>query len=244
MTAIHRNIRLTIIAFAAGWLAAAAPAFATILTNNFDDGTVQGWSNVLTSPGDQPQFFEPSSNVNPPALAAQSGTYRIVPEVASFGGNEDSHHNTLVFRSPEFTLGSSGSISFYLGIGMGGAASPGPSFAALAAASVVPGSTGSGFMGMALRRVDTGAYVLSARRSADNTTTWEQFVFDTTTLTASNLLFTPLTLDLIDNFQGGHGWVSLDTVVLNDVVPEPSTALLFATGGAFLVWRRKNSLTR
>jgi hypothetical protein len=128
----------------------------------------------------------------------------------------------LVFRSPEFVLSSSGSINFYLGIGTGGAISPGPDFSSLPV-----NSNNIGFLGLAVRRVSDDAYVLFARR-ANNNASWEEFNFDTATLGANSLLGETLTLDLIDQHNGGFGWVALDTVTIGDVavVPEPSTFTL------------------
>lgn len=148
-------------------LAFVAPLSADTITYDFDDGTAQGWSNVLTSPNDPPTAYEPSSRSDA-AAAAQSGNFRIIPQIAGpFSPTEDSPHNTLVFRSPEFMLGPSGSISLFLNIGHGFGSGLVANFANLPASS----ST-FGFEGVGLRRVSDGSYVLSARRSEFGVDAW------------------------------------------------------------------------
>lgn len=226
-------MRAIIIAVA---LSVALPASAITITYDFDDGTNQGWVNVLVSPGDPPTGYEASNRTD--ALApALSGSYRVLPQIPGpFSPTEDSHHDTLVFRSPQFVLGPSGSISFYLSVGTGFAAAPAASFASLPLSSSF-----AGFEGIGLRRASDGAYVLSARRSTNNAFAWDNFVFSNASLASNSLLGVPLTLDVIDYFEGGYGWVALDNVTINDwvAVPEPSTALLLGGGLAALLAIRR-----
>jgi hypothetical protein len=211
---------------------------AATITYNFDDGTTQGWTNVLASPSDPPTQFEATNRSDSGAPAAQSGSYRILPVVTSFGSpfDQDSSHNTLVFRSPVFQLDTSGSISLYLIVGMGTLATPGADFASLPATSA-----SSGFLGVGLRRVSDGAYVLSERRSSNSATTWEQRDFTNTEITTAGLVGVPLTLDFIDYREGSFGWVGLDTVTINGV-PEPNAALLLMIGIAGTLRYRRRKL--
>ena len=204
----------------------ATPVGAVTVIYNFDDGTNQGWTNALTSLADPPTGYEASNRVDASA-PAQSGSFRVLPQIpGGFSPTEDSHHDTLVFQSPEFILGLSGNISFYLSIGTGSAATPAANFATLPAAS-----SSAGFIGIGLRRVSDGAYVLSVRR-AFNSLGWDLFGFDNALLASNSLLGVPLRLDVIDYHEGGFGWVALDTVTIEDVVPvpEPAMAWLVATG--------------
>lgn len=214
---------------------------AATISYDFDDGTNQGWTNALTSLGDAPIGYEASNRPDVP-FPVHSGAFRVIPEIpGAFFGTEDTHHDTLVFRSPEFILGLGGSVSFYLSVGTGSAATPTADFASLPSSS----ST-SGFEGVALRRVSDGAYVLSARRSVNDAWAWDNFVFTNTTLASNSLLGIPLTLDLIDYFEGGYGWVALDSVTLEDVVvaPEPALACLMATALAGLGAARRARRSR
>jgi len=219
------------------FLAVELAATADVVVYNFDDGTNQGWTNVLTSttPGG-PTAYEASDRNDAALFPSHSGNFRALPQTPDdqFIGIEDLPHQTLVFRSPEFVTGTNASINFFLGIGTGGAAAP-ANFSSLPA-----NSAGNGFLGVGIRRVSDGAYVLSARR-ASNGIDWEEFTFDTATLNASSLIGETLTLDLIDQHNGGFGWVALDTVTLNDVtaVPEPGTSALLAIAGLMGIGRRR-----
>jgi hypothetical protein len=67
-------------------------------------------------------------------------------------------------------------------------------------------------LGIALRDVTAGTYVLSGRKTSSGGT-WEQ-----ASLPASALVGLPqdhvYTMDLIDAFHGGWGWISMDSVAI------------------------------
>lgn len=135
----------------------------------------------------------------------QSGTGHIavnIPEAFSpaFGENFyywDSPHPTMWIRSPQFTLNAEGELSVYL-IG-GGSDTTAPANET----DVTANSSGSGFMGIVLRNVSTGEFVLSGKRTANNDDQgFEQVVFTRSELDALDQ-DAVYTLDLIDSFNGG-----------------------------------------
>lgn len=179
---------------------------------NFDDGTTQGWKNTMTSTQGVAEYVVTSDNQGD-RIYAKSGSYTAQP---SPFGSRDGTHETVVFSSPEFRLPLSDQYSFMqfslLG-GTGGAATAPADYASLPA-----NSSASGFMGVALRRVSDGAYLLSARRSSSaQGSSWQTFTWDWSDLmdaTTGDDEQTKYRLDLIDGYSGGWGWVVLDSVLL------------------------------
>jgi hypothetical protein len=134
----------------------------------------------------------------------------------------------LVLRSPKFTLNGNGDMSAWLFGGHGyGADATGKLVADLPAnAFDNPGDpTFPSFLGVALRDVNTGTYVL-ARKKADPGDSWEKATFTDAELDAL-LLANPThvyTLDLLDVRAGGWGWLAMDSVVIpGTLVPETNT---------------------
>jgi hypothetical protein len=168
----------------------------------FDDGTLQGWSDV-----------------NP------TGTYKFTSQIGTgtdtdpaqslpnFVGiddwaQRDNNLSTIWIRSPKFKLwGPPGQeLTFYLSGGAGFGVGALPQYD-----SSVPtgdGSTTTGFMGLALRDDVTGEFLLKASRAA-NANIWTPFAFDVSSYLNDNKYYT---LDLIDFFRGSWGFVALDTV--------------------------------
>ncbi len=193
-----------------------AASLQAALQYTFENASMEDWT-LVTTPGGSVTGYA-SSNANNGGRTygqAGSGSYMLIP--TPFGGR-DSSHNTIVFRSPEFQLYEAGDLSFYLLGGMGGQASPGDSFDALPTSS-----SSSGFLGLALRRASDGAYLLSGRRSSSQQgSSWQQISWteaEIATATAGDAPDERYTLDLIDSFSGGWGWVVLDTVTIPGDVP-------------------------
>ena len=87
-------------------------------------------------------------------------------------------------------------------------------------------------MGIALRRVSDGEYLLFDRRSApgqSNTgANWAAIGWDDTEIGAAIAGDSPTEMyqiDLIDTFSGGWGWIGMDDVTVT-AIPEPSSAAL------------------
>ncbi len=167
---------------------------------NFDDGTLQGWSTVMSGA----YSFLPMStaNNNGGMSAAQSGSY-WVSDSDGVVGNRDSEGNTQFIRSPQFILGS-GNLTFYLG---GGSHAALPANASSVLAS--PNTSSSGYMGVALENVSTGAFVLTLAGAGDNSS-WQAESFTQAQL--APYVGGTYTLDLINQYNGGWGWIALDTV--------------------------------
>lgn len=217
----------------------AGVAPAQTVTYDFDNGTLQGWTNTRTSSTSENSSFVLYQNTfEPNSPVAQSGSGQVAPQVSTFNCcPQDSPHDTLVLTSPQFTLDNTGSITFYLTGGEGAAATPGADFSSLPASS-----SEAGFQGVALRNVTTGAYVLSERR-AGNDNVYQLRDFTNAELAGAGVLGnnTPLVLDLIDTRNGGWGWLAMDTVTVNGVVPEPASFGLLALAGTALLGRRRRN---
>lgn len=210
--------RMLALAGLGGVLAGGSVRAATFF--GFDDGTLQGWTD-LTAAGTHagPRHWAPS----PPAFP--SGSHQGGLAIGQFivGGGQDSAHPTLWLRSPEFELDGSGNVSAWLRGGTGSGSLAGTSVSALPTQSGAPG-----FQGIALRNADTGQFVLSGSK-VTNGDHWENVVFTAAQLAVLDQNAT-YTLDLIDAGHGGWGWVALDTVNIpgtltgtaaQPVAPEP-----------------------
>jgi autotransporter-associated beta strand protein len=200
-----------------------------VLTYNFDDGTLQGWTQVMSggliNRGDSPTNSQTSGTfrydvvdnaellssggvngyLGSGSAQAQSGSYRILPKPFY---NRDDNNSTLLLRSPEFYLDGSGNITAYLRGGDSGNAPPATS------AGVSATTVGNGFQGVALRRVSDNAYVLYAGRSS-NGDDWQLITISQASLTP--YVGQTYTLDLIDYSSGGWGWVAMDSVTVNAI---------------------------
>jgi GH43 family beta-xylosidase len=184
---------------------------ATPITYNFDDGTLQGWTLVSTDSQGRQFFALVAPSLNSPNTAPQSGSHFIGLHNPAFTltapvYTQDGAHDTLLLRSPEFTLNGAGGLSAWLCGGGNGS----PSLAGTAVSALPASSSTGGFRGIALRNSTTGQFVLSASKTA-NANSWEQVGF-----TAAQLAALPqadvYTLDFIDAAHGGWGWVNLDSV--------------------------------
>lgn len=194
-------------------------AFSAPLAYEFGSGTLEGWTGI-SEDSEGRQFFaivEPS--LNSPTFTPHSGTHLLGLHIPAFdldaGYTQDSEHDTLVMSSPEFRLTDVGDLSVWL---VGGGAGSG-SLAGTSVGSLQTASSAEGFLGVALRNVTTGTYVLSGTKGA-NGGSWQKVVF-----TAAELAGLPqddvYTLDLIDARQGGWGWISMDSVTIPGILVNP-----------------------
>ena len=142
------------------------------------------------------------------ALFRNDGTSFMGP-TATFilsGNHLDNHLNTLWLRSPEFRLDGSGDLTFQLLAGTGAGDAP-------TAESSVPFAAGdidtSGWIGVCLRDVTSGAFVLSAKRSSRDFNNWQRLTFTAAQLAQLNQTHA-YTLDLLVTGKGLWSWVGLD----------------------------------
>lgn len=198
-----------------------------LLQYGFDDGTLQGWTLVSTD-GQGRQFFAlVPPPLNSPNSTPQAGSHFIGLHIPAFtqtapAYTQDGAHDTLLLRSPEFTLNGAGGLSAWLCGGGNGS----PSLAGTAVSALPASSSTGGFRGIALRNVTTGQFVLSASKTA-NANSWEQLGFTADQLAAlpQNQVYT---LDFIDAAQGSWGWVNMDSV---SIPGNPA-----ATADPFVTW--------
>lgn len=190
------------------------------LTYDFDDGTMQGWTNTVTGAS----VFNPSrfdARTEQGRGGGHSPDYSLL-----HNGNDtwlngrDIAHDTLVVTSPAFgfdgTSPNGWGISLFL---LGGT---GNTSAAPASLADLPASTATdGFMGVALRRVSDDAYLLHDRRNATGQyDAWEEqgwSAAEIATAIAGDDPAETYRIDLIDQFGGSWGWIILDTVTIDGV---------------------------
>ena len=228
---------------------------------SFENGSLEGahWTVVNAGrTGDAGNVFRHygySKNYEPIA-----GEYLLAP-----GGEcgDNGQGAVGVVRSLAFQLTGDGSISYKSLGGIGGT----ESIIDFTSESLIEqGVSGSGFMGAGLRLADTDEYVLSKRGSADSSS-WSTLTFTEEELAA---LYEAdpdawYTLDFIDAFNGGWGWVAIDEVSIPyladtlsidqnqyhflyvggelmataDPIPEPASIVLLLLGSAGLYFVRK-----
>jgi len=186
---------------------------------DFDDGTLQGWTQILTSTtengptelglisDDDPAV----GNSVPPLSLSAPAFVGPVPFEAEDGTNtRDQAHETLLIRSPEFALNPDGQISFAL---IGGS-KPGFDVNDVNANGLPAASSGSGAIGVALRRVSDGQYLSFYARSESGSQFWETITLgpdELADLVSSDEMYT---LDFVDFNNGGWAWAALDSVVI------------------------------
>jgi hypothetical protein len=215
-------------------------ANADTLTFDFEDGTLQGWTNTKEDPdngGSPTRYVAYQNNPEPNSPSTTSGVWQVAPQVSSFNCcPQDAPHDTLVLTSPQFVLDATGSITFSLTGGAGDLPAP-TNFNSLPASSA-----DVGFQGVGLRNVATGQYVLTDRKSGDDNV-YQALDFSNAELAAAGVLdgSTSLVFDLIDAGQGGWGWVAMDSVTFNGatIVPEPASLALLGAGSLALLARRR-----
>jgi len=212
-------------------LLTALPASSAVISYDWSASGNQGllgWTTISNSPAPNPfptLTYELSDTGD--ALRSPTGT------VDGVSLAQDASHATLVVQSPSFSLTSTSVIDFTLVQGAAG------STLVADQASLPTNSITNGFIGLALLENETGNFVLSATRSS-NGGPGEALSFSNTQLMTLNLSST-YALQLIDYKQGGWGHVGLASATLTNVtpIPEPTTPVLFALAGSFLLFRRR-----
>ncbi len=144
-------------------------------------------------------------------------------QVDPVGGNTDNHLNTLWLRSPQFTLDGSGDLTAQMARGKAHGSAPAND--ASVSYIAVDDTAGTGWKGVALRRVSDGVFVLAKPRTSEGDT------MVTVTFTAADLapyVGGNFTLDLINSERANWGWLSMDNVSIPGTLV-PSTKLAAAT---------------
>ena len=196
----------------------------TTTTYDFDDMTLQGWTQVYGSaasggPTQLGLISEGDPNVGdsvPPLPLSSPSFIGPVPFEADSGDNtRDRAHESLLIRSPEFRIYPNGQISFAL---MGGS-HPNFDMNDVNANGLPAMSSGDGAIGVALRRVSDDQYISFYSRLESGSQFWETITLgeeELSDLVSGDEMYT---LDFIDYHDGGWGWGGLDSVVIVEGTP-------------------------
>ena len=183
---------------------------ATMLTYDFDDGTLQGWTTVSADPGtvkDGQRYVATDwdkTHKGPKAVFC-----------SNFGAR-DNAHQTLWIRSPAFLINQPGNLTLWLLGGAGRGEWPGRTGTLPTQESQIPlagQSTLDGVMGVALRDTATGEFVLTGQRTTSaGGANWTQIVWDVKPFLNNGRTYT---VELFDYHSGnGYSQLALDTVTI------------------------------
>jgi hypothetical protein len=120
-------------------------------------------------------------------------------------------------RSPEFHLNNVGPLTFQLRGGQSPLAAPHVGPSAIPELAIAAG----GFSGVALRDVETDTYVLSCRRSGNDSNVWQPNLFSADQLAPFANDGKRYTLDYIDYNKGSWGWTYMDNVSIPGTLVSP-----------------------
>lgn len=172
----------------------------------FDRSAGEGWSQ--TSSIERAWDLQP---VPPNWGGASSGTHVML---ATPHGSRDRSHGRIVLHSPPFQLGPGSDLVIDLWGGEGQGFDPAPSGPANedALASATDVNDGQHVMGVALRRVSDGAYVLFRQRSVEGNSQKEEIRMDADALAPYADGESLYAIDVFDTYEGNWGWISIDSV--------------------------------
>ncbi|MBT4276814.1 MAG: hypothetical protein HOD39_17915 [Verrucomicrobia bacterium] len=201
-----------------------------ILKYNFDDETLQGWTQEGISETGPTQLGVISVNdptvgdsVPPVPLNAPAFVGPLPFEDPDGGNTRDQAHATLVLRSPPFSLFGDGEISFAL---IGGAHTT-FDLEEVNANGLPEASGGGGAIGVALRDDQTGHYLAFYGRSESGSQSWETIILTSEDLAGVIDEGAQYTLDFIDSHSGGWGWAGLDDVIIRPgMAPETGGSIV------------------
>lgn len=188
----------------------------------FDGGSLQGWTD-LTVPNPSQTEGPRNFALSPPAWGdggTQAGSGKIGQNIV--GGGQDNGHPTLLLRSPEFKLNGAGDFSCWLCGGDGWLDDSRATIVGKEVSKLPPQAFDSpfdptypSFMGVALRNVNTGKYVLAGHKNngGGGGTDWQKITAPQAALAQldQNAVYT---VDLIDARVGGWGWIVMDSVTI------------------------------
>ena len=206
-------------------LAFCLPAFAETKFFNFDDGTLQGWTNTTTIENYIPHNTSEESYSG--RCIAYSPDHVIIEE--NFD-DRDNDTDVKILTSPEFILTSNSTISIETLGGTGSVDTP-----LWSNINDLPDTASdSGFMGAALRRVSDGEYLLFSRRPAPGQSnrdiSWLSIGWNPEEIT-ENLIQSNDTyvIDIIDTYSGSWGWIAIDSITLENIIIPGQTSIEFLT---------------
>ncbi|UCE48482.1 MAG: hypothetical protein JSW47_23180, partial [Phycisphaerales bacterium] len=183
------------------------------VTYDFDDGTLQGWSNLEGATEEEFVVLDSGQARSPNNMVLEDNF-----------GDRDSDTIVKVLTSPAFWIGATTSVEIWALGGTGPVDAPTwTNYSNLPALA-----TDTDFMGAALRRVSDGEYLLFSRRSqvGEGTGGYEAIGWDAPTIAAAVAGDSPgeqYVVDIIDTFTA-HGaspwwaWIGVDDITLTDVV--------------------------
>ncbi|MHC4436435.1 MAG: discoidin domain-containing protein [Planctomycetota bacterium] len=186
---------------------------AEIVTYDFDDGTLQGWSNLEVATEEE---FVVRDNGQ-----ARSPNNMVIED--NFG-DRDSDTIVKVLTSPAFWISATTSMEIWALGGIGAVDAPTwTNYSNLPAVA-----TDTDFMGAALRRMSDDEYLLFSRRSqvGEGTGGYEAIGWDAPTIAAAVAGDSPgeqYVVDIIDTFTAygaspWWAWIGVDDITLTDVV--------------------------
>jgi len=180
---------------------------------DFENGTAEGWTTVLSDPN-VPHVFTVTNALtnNGETLPTPArGNYQVLPidfdDPNSTANTRDGAHATLLMRSPEFVL-AGGQLSIAM---VGGAEAGTLPTTPSALASATNAADGIHVKGFGLRRVSDGTYVATGSLSA-NTNSYQDVALTAATLAPFVSETETYTLDVFDSFGGSWGWIGFDNV--------------------------------
>ena len=185
---------------------------ADVVTYDFDDGTLQGWSNLE---GATEEEFVVLNSVQ-----ARSPNYMVLED--NFA-DRDSDTVVKVLTSPAFWISATTSVEIWAIGGVGAVDAP-----TWTNYSNLPAVATSGdFMGAALRRVSDGEYLLFSRRSqvGEGSGAHMALGWDAPTIAAAVAADSPgeqYVVDIIDTYTAlgadpWWAWIGVDDITLTDV---------------------------
>jgi hypothetical protein len=192
-----------------------------VLGNNFNtDNTLEGWHNRVWD-GTTSAWVDLAPNVTEMPAEINGGItlpegpgslfrtgFGAVEATEVGAGGRDNHMNTLWLRSPQFVVGGGGDLTLKMAKGTSHTGIAPTNEAAIPFAAVLDG----GWMGVILRRVSDGAFVLTKTKSTGNDDTYRTYTFTQAELTP--FVGVACTIELINSDKGSWGWVAMDDVVL------------------------------
>lgn len=208
---------------------------------DFNDSTLQGWNNRVwdlnagSGSGGwvdmEPDHIIMPEAINGGVIQPPSGSNYLFGATNKFveaypkglSSSDDYHENTLWLRSPEFYLNSIGDLTVELAGGYARDAAP------INAQAVPVQASYSGWMGVVLRRVSDGEFVITkpaVRLGGSGSGTYR-----TTTFTQAELApyagSKAYTLELISTHQGEWGWLKMDNIrIPGSSVPVPAVGMI------------------
>ena len=194
------------------------PSFEISGPNQNVAGFVSPWTKVKTGDG-VPAFY---TNYEGDAIPA--GGWLAVPAQKEVG-SRDVAHPAGILRSGVFTL-TGDAITFQLRGGPNDVSLPIPT----------DEDHTAGFMGVALRDANTGAYLATAQRIGGGSNDWQLCGFSSgNVLNFDSLIGLDVTLDLIDDYSGGWGWMTIDNFQMIGDLPWDANLVYFLTVGDMTV---------